>query len=116
MQRHRPEPGLSGGTDSGHGPERHLPVQERKAGETVRSNVGIDPDKDYLIDPQQRDAFTIRCDWCGHDIYSGEHFSRVPAPLWAREKTGNDEITFCSDCLNEIMDNVATLEVIRYGA
>lgn len=77
--------------------------------------TGYDPDKDYLIDPQQRDTLTLRCGWCGHDIYSGERFSRVPAPLWARNATGDDEITYCSDCLHEIMNNVATLEVIRYG-
>ena len=112
MQRHRPEPGIPGGTDSGHGPEWYLPVQERKAGETVRSNVGIDPDKDYLYDPQQHDASTIRCDWCGHDIYNGEHFSRAPAPLWVREKTGKDEITFCADCLNEITEQFGRFVVI----
>ena len=78
--------------------------------------TGYDPDKDYLFDPQQRDAFAIRCGWCGHDIYSGEHFSRVPAPLWARNATGEDEVMFCSDCLREIMDEIAILEDIRYGA
>ena len=79
----------------------------------MRSNVGIDPDKDYLLDPQQRDAFTIRCDWCGHDIYNGEYFSRVPAPLWVREKTGKDEITFCADCLDEITEQIGRLVVAR---
>lgn len=73
------------------------------------NTIGIDPDRDYLFDPQQRDAFAIRCGWCGHDIYSGELFSRVPAPLWARNATGNDEITFCSDCLNEITDQIGRL-------
>lgn len=80
----------------------------------MSNNVGIDPDKNYLDDPQLRDAFTIRCDWCGHDVYSGEHFSRVPAPLWVREKTGKDEITFCSDCLNEIESEIATLVEVAY--
>lgn len=74
--------------------------------------TGYDPDKDYLIDPQQRDAFTIRCDWCGHDIYNGEHFSRAPAPLWVREKTGKGEITFCADCLNEITEQFGRFVVI----
>ena len=78
--------------------------------------TGYDPDKDYLIDPQQRDAFTLRCDWCGHDVYSGEHFSRVPAPLWVRNATGKDEITFCSDCMNEIENETGTFYAIRYGA
>ena len=78
--------------------------------------AGYDPDKDYLLDPQQRDAFTLRCDWCGHDVYSGEHFSRVPAPLWVRNAIGKEEITFCSDCLHEIMDEIAILEDIRDGA
>ena len=112
MLRHGYKSRILSGTDSVYGAEWDLPVQERKAGETVRSNVGIDPDKDYLLDPQQRDAFTIRCDWCGHDIYNGEHFSRVPAPLWVREKTGKDEITFCADCLNEITEQFGRFVVI----
>ena len=112
MLRHGYKSRILSGTDSGYGAEWDLPVQERKAGETVRSNVGIDPDKDYLLDPQQRDAFTIRCDWCGHDIYNGEHFSRAPAPLWVREKNGKDEITFCADCLNEITEQFGRFVVI----
>ncbi len=78
--------------------------------------AGYDPDKDYLLDPQQRDAFTLRCDWCGHDIYGGECFSRVPSPLWVRNAVGKEEITFCSDCLHEIENETGTFYAIRYGA
>lgn len=78
--------------------------------------AGYDPDNDRLLDPQQKDAFTLRCDWCGHDIYSGEHFSTIDAPLWARKVLGKDEATFCADCMAEIDGNKATWEGIRYGA
>lgn len=77
--------------------------------------VGYDPDKDYLSDPHQRDALTLRCDWCGHDIYSGETFSRVPSPLWVRNAVGKDEITFCLDCLHEIENEKAEFVGVRYG-
>lgn len=100
MQRHRPELGLPGGTDSGHVPERYLPVQERKAGEAVRSNVGIDPDKDYLFDPQQRDA-RIRavCGCCGHNIYAWEDYFELDVK--------KDVLVVCQDCFDEIRVVVA---------
>ena len=100
MQRHRPEPGIPGGTDSGHGPERYLPVQERKAGETVRSNVGIDPDKDYLIDPQQRpERIRAVCGCCGHNIYVWEDYFELDVK--------KDVLVVCQDCFDEIRVVVA---------
>ena len=40
--------------------------------------VGIDPDKDYLLDPQQIPVYPGRCDCCGYSIQRGDRFYQLP--------------------------------------
>ena len=56
-------------------------------GDTV---VGFNPDKDYLLDPQQKPDSGFRCGGCGRQIYFGE----VYYEMFVMES----DITICSDC------------------
>jgi hypothetical protein len=59
--------------------------------------AGYDPDKDYLDDPQQRDA-EIRgvCDCCGHDIYVWEDYYELDVK--------KDVLIICTDCKEEMRE------------
>lgn len=62
--------------------------------------AGYDPDKDYLLDPQQRDV-KIRavCGCCGHNIYEWEDYYELDVK--------KDVLIVCSDCREEMREVVA---------
>lgn len=71
--------------------------------------IGIDPDYDYLYDPQQDRRvrrFPI-CDCCGARIYPGSQFY----PLEVRK----DALIVCEECASEMMDNPCYVEDVSYG-
>lgn len=76
----------------------------------MRSDIiGIDPDKDYLLDPQQdprADDFPV-CGCCGRLMYQGERF-------WALMVHGS-ELFVCADCRDAMEQVECTVEEIRYG-
>ena len=72
------------------------------------NTIGIDPDKDYLFDPQQRETFPGRCDCCGHLIQRGDRLYRLELCM--------DELTICQDCKAELDSTEAEWVGIRYGA
>lgn len=78
--------------------------------------IGIDPDKDYLFDPQQRDGFPGRCDCCGHVIWGGDRFCKLELCSYLVKMIHKTELTVCSDCKAEMELSEAILEDIRYGA
>ena len=61
----------------------------------MSNNVGIDPDKDYLDDPQWRDV-KIRavCGCCGHNIYEWEDYFELDVK--------KDVLVVCQECFEEI--------------
>ena len=70
MPGNRTEPWVFAGTAERDGAELDLPVQEREAGEAVRYQmIGIDPDCDFLYDPQQQRPAGW-CPVCGREIYA----------------------------------------------
>ena len=52
--------------------------------------VGFDPNKDHLLDPQQKPGRGLQCGGCGRQIYYGEIFYELI--------TIAAEITICHDC------------------
>lgn len=66
--------------------------------------IGIDPYKDYLLDPQQQDSFPGRCCHCRGVIKNGEIFFSL------------DNLVLCGYCMSELSKSAAILEDIRYGA
>ena len=78
--------------------------------------IGIDPDKDYLLDPQKRDTFPGRCDCCGHVIRGGDRFCKLELCSGLVKIVRKTELTVCSDCKAEMELSEAIWEDIRYGA
>ena len=64
--------------------------------------VGYDPDKDYLLDPQQMKDKFPRCKGCRRQIFFGEVYYEYFGPL------GEGEI--CSDCFAEIERSAGIME------
>lgn len=52
--------------------------------------IGFDPNKDHLLDPQQKPDSGLQCGGCGRQIYYGERFYALT--------TMAAEITICHDC------------------
>lgn len=69
---------------------------------------GIDPDKDYLLDLQQRPVYPGRCDCCGQSIQRGDRFYQLYL------FTGS-ELTVCQDCKRVMDSSEAEWEGIEYG-
>lgn len=62
--------------------------------------VGYDPDKDYMIDPQQRpERIRAVCGCCGHNIYAWEDYFELDVK--------KDVLVVCQDCFDEIRVVVA---------
>lgn len=80
------------------------------------NTIGIDPDKDYLFDPQQRETFPGRCDCCGHLIQRGDRFYRLELCMGLLKALHMDELTICQDCKAELDSTEAEWVGIRYGA
>ena len=78
--------------------------------------VGYDPDKDYLLDPQQRETFPGRCDCCGHLIQRGDRFYRLDLPKWLCDATKKGELMICDFCKADLDRTEAELVGVRYGA
>lgn len=62
--------------------------------------VGFDPNKDHLLDPQQRRQSKLICGCCRRQIYFGEVFYQLIA-LTA-------EMPICTDCYREIERSAST--------
>lgn len=65
--------------------------------------VGINPDYDYLYDPQQSPDEWPVCDCCGQQIYRGES-------KWTLNRI-TEEITICPDCHWEMERSRETVEI-----
>lgn len=68
----------------------------------MRADIGINPDLDYLYDPQQRDAADEypKCSCCGRQAYPGEAFYELDIVCW--------RLRLCKSCkalldINEII-------------
>ena len=64
--------------------------------------VGYDPDKDYLLDPQQKKDKFPRCKVCRRQIFYGEVFYDYSGSL------GDGYL--CSDCFAEIERSASIME------
>lgn len=61
----------------------------------MSNNVGIDPDKNYLDDPQQRpERIRAVCGCCGHNIYAWEDYFELDVK--------KDVLVVCQECFEEI--------------
>lgn len=69
-------------------------------------DIGFDPDKDYLFDPQMKEEKFTRCDCCGHQIFRGEVYYALPVSCFLSGIIGNDYLTICADCRREIRENI----------
>lgn len=69
--------------------------------------VGVDPERDCLLDPQQKPGEWPVCGCCGHHIYSGEFF-------WILNRI-KEEIVVCSDCKAEMDSSVCTVQDVCYA-
>lgn len=78
--------------------------------------VGYDPDKDYLLDPQQLDTFPGRCDCCGHLIHRGDLFYRLDLPKWLCDAAKKSELMICDSCKADLDKTDAEWVGVRYGA
>lgn len=64
--------------------------------------VGYDPDKDYLLDPQQKKDKLPRCWCCRRQIIFGEVYYTVFVK--------SSELELCCDCYKDITDSCAIME------
>lgn len=63
-------------------------------------NVGINPDMDYLLDPQMKDAHKFDdCTICGRGIYMGDSFIRF--------FSGRSIVTLCDRCAMTMESGIA---------
>lgn len=76
---------------------------------------GIDPDKDYLLDPQQRPVYPGRCDCCGYSIQRGNRFYQLPLCTGLVFSVHKSELTVCQDCKQMMESSEAEWEGIEYG-
>ncbi len=77
--------------------------------------VGIDPDKDYLLDPQQIPVYPGRCDCCGYSIQRGDRFYQLPLCTGLVFSVHKSELTVCQDCKRVMDSSEAEWEGIKYG-
>ena len=56
--------------------------------------VGFNPNKDHLLDPQQRRESKLICGGCRRQIYFGEVFYTLIANV--------SEMNICTDCQREL--------------
>lgn len=76
---------------------------------------GIDPDKDYLLDPQQRPVYPGRCDCCGNSIQRGDRFYQLPLCTGLVFSVHKGALTVCQDCKRAMESSEAEWEGIEYG-
>jgi len=82
----------------------------------MRRDCGIDPDKDYLLDPRQKDGtYPGRCDCCGNSIQRGDRFYQLYLYTWLVFATHKSELTVCQDCKRVMENSEAEWEGIEYG-
>lgn len=60
-------------------------------------DIGFDPDKDYLLDPQMKETTFATCDCCGHQIFPGDkiHVAQF--------------FVVCHSCYEELGENIETV-------
>lgn len=64
--------------------------------------IGFDPDKDYLLDPQQEPDNRLRCGFCRRQIFLGEVYYLMIVH--------SQEMHVCSDCFSELEQSAAVME------
>ena len=69
-------------------------------------DIGFDPDKDYLLDPQMKDTKVAICDCCGHQIFPGELYYELYICRGLSQVVGKDSLILCKDCECEIEERI----------
>lgn len=81
----------------------------------MSTDVGVNPDLNYLSDPQQQDTFPGRCDCCGHLIHGGERFYELELCTGLVRMIHKAELIVCADCKAEMELSERLWEDIRYA-
>ena len=69
-------------------------------------DIGFDPDKDYLLDPQMKETKFAVCDCCGHQIFPGELYYERYLCRGLSQVVGKDSLILCKDCECEVREYI----------